>query len=177
MPIIPLPGKIENISNRKEQNMASVGEALEERARMLEQTQWADEFSWKEIENFARYLNVKSVPKGMPVFSEGTRESYMCIVVSGSVRVIKHNVMNEERTLLTITRGKTFGEMGLFDGEPRSATILSAENTVLLVLTSENLERLMKDIPGLSVKLLFKLGKLLSQRLRLTSGKLVDFID
>jgi CRP/FNR family cyclic AMP-dependent transcriptional regulator len=48
---------------------------------------------------------------------------------------------------------------------------------VLLILTRENLDRLIKEAPGLAAKILLKLGKLLSQRLRITSGRLVDFID
>lgn len=152
-------------------------ETSDERAELLERTQWADEFSWKEIENFARYLNIKKIKKGTPVFHEGAREAYMCIVADGSVSVIKQDGNDQNKSLSVITQGKTFGEMVLFDGEPRSATILSAENTVLLVLSKENLDRLMKEVPGLAAKLLFKLGKLLSQRLRMTSGKLVDFID
>jgi len=157
--------------------MVHVGEAIDERIEMLERTQWVDEFSWKEIEIFARYLNINKITKGTPVFYEGAQEAYMCIVASGSVNVVKQNVRNQEKVLSVITKGKTFGEMVLFDGEPRSATIVSADNTVLLILTSENLDRLMREVPGLAAKLLFKLGKLLSQRLRMTSGKLVEFID
>jgi CRP-like cAMP-binding protein len=152
-------------------------ERSDERAYLLEQTQWADDFSWKEIENFARYLNIKKIEKRTPVFYEGAREAYMCIVASGSVSVIKQDGNDQGKSLSVITKGKTFGEMVLFDGEPRSATIVSAEKTVLLVLSKENLDRLMKEVPGLAAKFLFKLGKLLSQRLRMTSGKLVDFID
>jgi len=144
---------------------------------MLEQTQWVAEFSWKEIENFANYLDISKIKKGVPVFHEGSLERYMCIIVQGKVHVIKKNVAGQEKALTVITKGKTFGEMVLFDGEPRSAKVVSADNTVLLKLTSENLDRLMKELPGLAAKILFKLGRLLSQRLRMTSGKLVDFID
>jgi CRP-like cAMP-binding protein len=144
---------------------------------MLEQTQWAAELSWKEIESLAKYLNVSRRAKGATIFDEGAKEAYMCIIVRGSVNVIKNDATQHGKVLSRIGKGKTFGEMVLFDGEPRSATIVSADNTILLILTSQNLDRLMKEIPALAAKLLLKLGKLLSQRLRMTSGMLVDFID
>ena len=157
--------------------MPNIGENIEKRASLLEKTQWAADFSWKELHTLARYLSEMKVKVGMPVFEEGSKEAYMCIVIEGSVRALKHNVKNEAKTLSVITAGKTFGEMALFDREPRSARIISAENTTLLVLTNDNLQRMMAEAPGLAAKLLFKLGKLLSQKLRMTSGRLVDYME
>lgn len=157
--------------------MVTVGESPQERAEMLEGTQWAEGFTWKEIEIFVRYLDTAKIRKDTPVFHEGAREAYLCIVVRGSVNVLKQDEKDQGKTLSVLTKGKTFGEMVLFDGEPRSATVVSAEDTVLLILTKENLDRLIREAPGLAAKVLLKLGKLLSQRLRITSGRLVDFID
>jgi CRP-like cAMP-binding protein len=156
--------------------MVDVQEALKERAELLEGTQWTEDLSWKEIEIFVRYLNTTKVRKDMPIFHEGAREAYMCILVKGSVNVMKQNEKQEGKTLSVITRGKTFGEMALFDGEPRSATIVSASETVLLILTKANLDRLISEVPGLAAKILLKLAKMLSQRLRVASGLLIDYI-
>jgi len=157
--------------------MVELGESVRERADLLENTQWAEDLTWKEIESFAKYLNIKRISRGATVFREGAREAYMCIIVQGSVQVIKESTTHEKKVLSLIGKGKTFGEMVIFDGEPRSATIVSADTTTLLILTRENLDRLMKDVPSLAAKFLFKIGKMISQRLRLTSGQLVDFID
>jgi CRP/FNR family cyclic AMP-dependent transcriptional regulator len=156
--------------------MVNVEEAVKERAELLEGTQWTDDLSWKEIESFVRYLDTARIKKDTPVFHEGAREAYMCILVKGNVNVMKQNEKQEGKTLSVITKGKTFGEMALFDGEPRSATIVSASETILLILTKDNLDRLIREVPGLAAKILLKLAKMLSQRLRITSGKLVDFI-
>ncbi len=157
--------------------MVNVGESLKERAEMLDGTQWTEDLSWKEIEILVRYLDTSRIGKDTPVFHEGAREAYMCILVKGSVKVLKEDEKHQGKTLSVITKGKTFGEMVLFDGEPRSATIVAADDTVLLILTRENLDRLIREVPGLAAKVLLKLGKLVSQRLRATSGKLVDLID
>jgi CRP-like cAMP-binding protein len=156
--------------------MVDVEEAVKERAELLEGTQWTEDLSWKEIENFVRYLDTSRIRKDVPIFHEGAREAYMCILVRGSVNVMKKNEKQQGKTLSVITKGKTFGEMALFDGEPRSATIISASETVLLILTKANLDRLIKDLPGLAAKILLKLAKMLSQRLRVASGILIDYI-
>jgi CRP/FNR family transcriptional regulator, cyclic AMP receptor protein len=164
------------ISLLKRRATVNIGETLKERAELLEGAQWTEDFSRKEIEIFVRYLDTSRIKKDTPVFHEGAREAYMCIVVKGSVKVLKQNEKHQGKTLSVLPKGKTFGEMVLFDGEPRSATIVSVEDTVLLILTKENLDRLIKESPGLAAKILLMLGKLLSQRLRVTSGMLVDFI-
>lgn len=157
--------------------MVIVGEALRERAGMLEGTIWAEDLPWQGLETFARYLNVTFVEKGEPVFHEGDREPYMGIIVKGTAHVVKQNAQAEQKILSVITKGKTFGEMMLVDGEPRSATVVAASDLVLLILTRANLDRLIIDVPGVAAKILLQLGKLLSQRLRMTSGKLVELID
>ncbi|MDP1997148.1 MAG: hypothetical protein Q8J90_08100, partial [Gallionella sp.] len=63
------------------------------------------------------------------------------------------------------------------DGEPRSATAVVIETSTLAVLTQENFLLIMRDKPALSAKLLLKIAQLLSQRLRLTSGILVDYLE
>lgn len=152
------------------------GQALKKRCEMLEKTQWADEFIWREIEVFAKYLEVSEVTKGMPVFSEGDSDAFMCIIVEGRVKVVKEDRKSSRKEIAVIREGKTFGEMSLFDSEPRSATVIADEHTTMLVLTRDNLDRLIDDYSFIGAKLLFKLGKFISQRLRMTTGKLVDYL-
>ena len=64
--------------------------------------------------------------------------------------------------------------MSLIDGEPRSASVIAEEPSLLVVLTGEGLAALSSDVPRLAIKVLLKIAKLISQRLRQTSGALVD---
>ena len=73
--------------------------------------------------------------------------------------------------------GKTLGEMAVVDGEPRSATCVAKRECVLLLLTKDNFQCIVRQRPGLAVKLLVVIAKLLSQRLRQVSGVLVDYLD
>jgi CRP/FNR family transcriptional regulator, cyclic AMP receptor protein len=156
--------------------MMEIGYALQERAKMLETTQWANEFSWNEIENIAKYLYISRTVKGSAIFNEGSRNADMYLIVEGSVAVVKEDVSNREKVLSVITKGKVFGEMALFDGQPRSAKVIATDDATMLVLSRDNMNRLIDDIPKLAAKLLLKLGALISYKLRMTSGILVDYI-
>jgi len=149
---------------------------LAEKAELLERTNWLGSFSWKEIEIFSWYVDVFRVAAGTPIFHEGGKDASLCLIVEGSVQIVKEDAEARKKILSVITRGKTVGEMALFDGEPRSASAIAAEATTIMMLTKGSFDRLLRELPGLAAKLLLVLGKLLSQRLRQTSGKLIDFI-
>jgi CRP/FNR family transcriptional regulator, cyclic AMP receptor protein len=156
--------------------MNGEGYSICEQHEMLEETQWASEFTWEELKNIARYLHVFKVAKDMNVFKEGSSGNRMFILVNGRVDVIKEDMEGHRKVLTTIPKGKAFGEMALFDGELRSATVMAADHATMLVLTKENLLQLIDAYPRLGARLLLKLGKIISQRLRATTGQLVDLI-
>ena len=76
-----------------------------------------------------------------------------------------------------VEAGKTLGEMSMIDGEPRFATCIAAEPTVFAVLDRENLARIIVEQPMLGAKILMELVLMLSQRLRSTSGRLLQLMD
>jgi len=156
--------------------LLKLDKTLKEKAELLEGTNWLGSFTWKEIEIFARYVEVFRVQTGDSIFQEGGKDASLCLIVEGSVQIVKEDTETREKILSVITRGKTVGEMALFDGEPRSASAIAAESATIMMLTKDSFDRLIRELPGLAAKLLLVLGKLLSQRLRQTSGKLIDFI-
>src|SRR5438445_6757869 len=141
---------------------------------LLETTKWADDLSRKEVEVLAGYLRLYTAEKGSVIVSEGSREIYLCLVVDGEVRIVKQGDREAAKSLGSVGPGKTFGEMSLIDGEPRSASIIAEEATTLLVLTGDDFQRLSSEVPRLAIKVLLKISKLLSQRLRQTTGALLN---
>ncbi len=139
-------------------------------------TTWADGLSLEERKKFAGYLKFQVYPQGETILKEGTREAFMCIIIVGRVNILKDDDYNKKKTLSSLGKGKSFGEMSLLDGEPRSATVVASEITTVLRLTKESLLQLIKDDPALGAKLLLKLGKTLSQRLRLMDGKILAML-
>jgi CRP-like cAMP-binding protein len=68
------------------------------------------------------------------------------------------------------------GEMSLLDELPYSATAVAREDTQLLLLTRMNFERLGIEQPVLCNVLLRQIARLMSLRLRQTTGILLDYL-
>jgi CRP-like cAMP-binding protein len=154
-------------------HLKSITLTTAERAEQLDRA-WASDFAWRELELLSNYTESYAAPKGTTLVREGSRESFMGVVLEGLVDVVKQDGDGVGRALAQIRPGKTFGEMALLDGEPRSATLMTAAETVVLVITKESLDRLSEDAPRLALKFVLKLSRQISQRLRQTSGVLSD---
>ena len=144
------------------------------RSELLEKTQWAIEFAFNEIETLAEYLQARQVKRGAIVFREGDKDATLFVVAAGKVGVFKSGAKKQDHPIATIGPGHTIGEMALIDGQPRSAGAVAVEDLTLLALARADLDRLANDHPRLAVKVLLKVSKLLSQRLRQTTSNLAD---
>lgn len=144
---------------------------------MIADTQLFSDLPWPDIEALAAYVQCYRVAAGVTIFREGEPGSYMCLLVRGRIDIVKSDQEGRRHRMLTILRGKTVGEMSIIDGEPRSATCIAAEESVLLLLTKENYNRIIEKRPSVAVHILAKLAKLMSQRLRGVSGQLVEFLE
>lgn len=78
-------------------------------------------------------------PSGATVVREGDPGDALCIIVEGSVEV-----RTGGRVVAQLTAGDFFGEISLFDGAPRSATVVAVDDVVLLTLKSTDFEELLK---------------------------------
>ncbi len=105
----------------------------------------------------ASVMDELSFPKGYTIFTEGQEGRALYIVVSGRVRVHLGN-----RDLAELDEGACFGEMSLFDSEPRSASITTLEPCDCLVLTQQQLYDAIDETPGIAVNII----RLLSRRIR-----------
>ena len=97
------------------------------------------------------------------IFKEGQEGRSLYIVVSGRVRV---HLGDQE--LAQLSRGTCFGEMALFDAEPRSASITTLEPCECLMLTQEQLYDAIEETPGIAINII----RLLSRRIRELNQKI-----
>jgi CRP-like cAMP-binding protein len=146
------------------------------RADLLDGSRWVDGMDFADVQTLSKFLSSYVVPAGAVIFREGDTERFMAIVLSGEIRVLKENSSGKEKPLATVGPDRTLGEMALIDGWPRSATAMAVKASRLLVLTQTGFERIAQDHPRLWGTILLKLCRLMSQRLRQTSGVLVDHL-
>ena len=81
------------------------------------------------------------------VFREQENGECFYLILSGRVEIYSDKL---DQHLATLSTGDFFGEISLFTGVPRSATVRSTEETTLFVVDRRALKRLMKDYTELA---------------------------
>ena len=110
------------------------------------------------------------VPQGKRIISTGDSASEMYVVIEGKLLT---SIEGEDGRikLATHERGDVVGEAGLFY-ETRTADVDVAEDSRLLCLTQNNLDRLSRRYPYIATKVFRNLNKVLATRLYDTTHKL-----
>lgn len=143
---------------------------------MLEHSPWAEELEYRQLALVARYMRVMYADKDVRIFTEGDRDHFLSILVDGKIDILKEGSDGIKHVVVSLNRGKTFGELSLLDGGPRSSTAIAREDSTLLCLDEDSFDELEEAQPALAARILRVLARLLSQRLRMTSGRLVDHL-
>jgi CRP-like cAMP-binding protein len=112
----------------------------------------------------AQMANLRTVEAPQPLMKAGESEDDMYVVIDGNVEVWVDG-KDGRRVINSCRRGDILGEVGLFTGEPRSASADVVEDAQLLRLTANNLERLRKRHPRIASRLFRNLNEYQAHRL------------
>lgn len=120
------------------------------------------------------YMKPMRIAEGETFISEGDqRTDFMVLVLEGDVTVETLVVSRVSPVTVTVLGpGSLIGEMGLVDGEPRSASCTAASDLRTAILTREALEELMRDEPAVGAKLMMAVSLRIAARMRDTADKL-----
>lgn len=145
-------------------------------AELVAHTRFFSGFEKADIEALAGFLKLYRAGKGGVILREGDPGDYMVLLIEGKVDILKSDTQHRQKLVSTVLPGTTIGEMAVVDGERRFATCVASEPTVFAVLSRDTLAHIIHDQPRLGVKILVQLLAMMSQRLRQTSGILVDYL-
>ena len=146
------------------------------RAELLEQSKWSAGLDWKDIVLLAEHTEVYRAPVGSVICKEGEVENFLALILEGEVAVVKDNSSGHQTQIAVLGPNRLVGELALLDDGPRSATVLAREDVVLLIMTTEDFDRLAEKHSHVALKVLRRVAGLLSQKLRQLSGQIVDFL-
>jgi CRP/FNR family transcriptional regulator, cyclic AMP receptor protein len=87
----------------------------------------------------------RSAARGTTIMAGGDATDSLYIVLSGRLKVMMSDSDGKEVILTILGPGEFFGEMGLIDDEPRSASVVSIEPCELLSIAKRDFKKCMVD--------------------------------
>lgn len=124
-------------------------------------------FSEDDIRSFLSIAKLREYDPGEDIINRGDKDSWVYFLISGEVKVTREN-----KTLGVLNRsGDLFGEMGVIDGSPRSASVWSVSKAMVLAIDCSSLTAGKPDTNELAFRYtLYRLfSEVLADRLRITT--------
>ena len=117
-------------------------------------------------------MKTRYFKKGDEIIKEGMLSDCAYIIESGRVEVSK-KLNGEVRPIGVLKENDIFGEMGLIDGLPRSASVVALEDCSISMITQETFNSLAQH----NAQALMPILKVLAKRLRNTLQLVEDLQD
>ncbi|WP_017444563.1 cAMP-activated global transcriptional regulator CRP [Gayadomonas joobiniege] len=129
----------------------------------------------EELQTFIKHCTRRRYPSKSTIICAGDEPDALYLLLDGSVSVSVENEEGRELILAYLNPGEFYGEMGLFDGQSRSAFVRARSECEVAEISYERFKKLVKQYP----EILFRVSTQLAHRLRDTSRKVVDlaFLD
>lgn len=123
----------------------------------------------KEDEILKSFMQASSAPAGTVLVDLGNTERDLYFVIEGYYEIYQRVLVSGQSTVLhlaSLSGPSLIGEVNLFLGEVRQASILVTTECKYFLLTHEKLESLKSEHPHIALKIIEHAGKTLTQRLR-----------
>jgi CRP/FNR family transcriptional regulator, cyclic AMP receptor protein len=117
-----------------------------ELGRYIQGTKLFEGIHEKQLQNLTVIGQEKKVAKGEYVFKEGSVGREFYIIVQGAIAINKNVAGGRKRNLSNLRQGDIFGELALFDSQPRSADAEVSDDATPVVFPNDQfLDLLSKD--------------------------------
>jgi CRP/FNR family cyclic AMP-dependent transcriptional regulator len=120
----------------------------------------------RELKEVAEICHYREYRSGETVFAQGDPGLGMYIVQEGKVAIEMSDQDGRTRELSVLSTGDFFGELGLIDESPRSATALCRTDCRLIGFFRPDMFEVIEKDPRLGIKIVLKLAEIISERLR-----------
>lgn len=127
----------------------------------------------EELDFLARVASQREYPKDSYIIRQDEPGISLFIVRSGTVDVVLEQPTGTAVPLTTLRSHEFFGEISLFDGKPRSATVIAREHSTIVEITRDILLTQLSKYPDIALKMLAQM----SQRLRGSDEIVRQFAD
>ncbi len=115
---------------------------------------------------------IREIKKGDNLYLQGTSDRNVYFLKKGAVKITKLTPQGKIIILDIVKGGTLFGEMGLVESHERDETAEVIENGLMCTMSRENFDKLLKIVPGLSVRI----TKMMGLRRWKIENKLLDLL-
>lgn len=143
--------------------------------RLLNSTELFASLPEEMVEKLRSQARDRHLVKGELLFGQGDESSDLYVVLEGRIAISTRSSDGRESMVAVLENGGLFGEMGLFDGGPRSAEARALSDTSLIEVSFDDVRAAVQERP----EVLWAIVRLLAQRIRATDEALADavFLD
>lgn len=148
--------------------------SLEDVANLLTSKTALTELTMDQALYTVQFLTPRRVKAGHVLIREGsTNGDFMLLLLQGEA-IVENEVTNasDSIVLTVLGAGSLVGELGVLDGQPRSASVTAVTDMDLAVMDRTALSRLLAERPDVGCSLLAAILTRVSERLRLTTQRL-----
>ncbi|MDP2902509.1 MAG: Crp/Fnr family transcriptional regulator [Methylovulum sp.] len=122
---------------------------------MLENVALFESLSPKDRAELEVGMHSQNFPKGSTLVSQSeVSNNLLYVVLSGRLKVFMSNEDGREVLLDFLQEGDTFGELSLFDEQPRSATVMTVEDCKIGFFPRAYLFQCIQRNPNIAIELL-----------------------
>jgi CRP-like cAMP-binding protein len=143
--------------------------------RLLDATELFAALPEDVLEQLRGQTTLQKLAKGDLLFSQGDPAQELFVVAEGRIAIATRSTDGRESMVAVLEAGALFGELGLFDDEPRSADARALTDSVVVALAYDEVRAMLQARP----EFLWVIVRLLARRLRATDEALADavFLD
>ena len=125
-------------------------------------------FPEDQLRALATVVMRRNAPRSTVIMAEGDRVDSLYIVISGRLKVMMGEADGKEVILGIIGPGEIFGEMGLIDDGPRSASVIAIEPCELLTVSRRAFKKCLVE----NIEVAMAVLRVLVRRLRAADRKI-----
>jgi CRP-like cAMP-binding protein len=111
------------------------------------------------IDDLGRRVSVRRVPGGEAIVTRDQVGDALYVVMAGRAKVVMTGESGREVTLAVLRSADIFGEMSLFDGKARSASVVAIDPVTVLSIGREDILRHLAHHPQTAFNLLAEMSR------------------
>jgi CRP/FNR family transcriptional regulator, cyclic AMP receptor protein len=130
--------------------------------RFLEKIELFASLTEEELHLISAKFIIKQILKNEIILYEEDTNNFMYMILSGKLKVVQTTSDGKEIILAIHQSGQTFGEISLIDGKTSPATVVAAEDSLIVLVPKKDFHEILAN----HSKVLYNLLNILCSRLR-----------